>query len=72
MNVTATGASGSGFVTVYPCDGPLPLASNLNFVAGTSIANGAIVPLAADGTVCLFVGGASSAHLIVDVSGYFG
>ena len=72
LNVTADGASGSGFVTVHPCDGPLSRASNLNFVAGTSIANGAIVPLAADGTVCLFVGGAGSVHLIVDVSGYFG
>jgi len=72
LNVTVDGASGSGFVTVHPCDGPLPLASNLNFVAGASAANGSVVPLAADGTVCLFVGGSSPVHLIVDVGGYFG
>jgi hypothetical protein len=72
LNVTADRGSGSGFVTVHPCDGPRSIASNLNFVANASAANGAIVPLAADGTVCLFVGGAGSVHLIVDVTGYFG
>jgi len=72
LNVTVDGASGSGFVTVHPCDGPLPLASNLNFVAGVPAANGSVVPLAADGTVCLFVGGSSPVHLVVDVGGYFG
>ena len=34
LNVTVTGAQGSGFVTVFPCGEALPTASNLNFVAG--------------------------------------
>ena len=32
LNVTVTQPLGSGFVTVYPCGDPRPLASNLNFV----------------------------------------
>ena len=34
MNVTVTGTQGAGFLTLYPCDGSRPNASNLNFVAG--------------------------------------
>ena len=31
LNVTVTGAQGSGFITVFPCGEALPTASNLNF-----------------------------------------
>ncbi len=34
VNVTATEPGGDGFVTVWPCGQPRPLASTLNFVAG--------------------------------------
>jgi hypothetical protein len=71
LNITADGAPGPGFVTAYPCDSALPLASNVNFAANTSVPNAAITALAADGTVCLYVG-TNSVDLIVDVSGYFG
>jgi peptidoglycan hydrolase-like amidase len=64
---TTTGPHG-GFVTLYPC-GAVPDVSNLNFVAGDTVANAVIVPLADDGSVCASVFG--GAHLIMDVSGYF-
>ncbi|HEX2782211.1 MAG TPA: hypothetical protein VHN36_01400, partial [Ilumatobacteraceae bacterium] len=32
LNVTVDGPQLAGFVTVYPCDAPLPTASNLNYV----------------------------------------
>ncbi len=71
LNVTADGGQGQGFVTVYPCDSPQPVASNLNFVAGTPVANAAITQLSATGTVCLFVA-VNAVDLVADVSGYFG
>ncbi|MEP7046347.1 MAG: prenyltransferase/squalene oxidase repeat-containing protein, partial [Ilumatobacteraceae bacterium] len=71
LNVTAVGASGPGFVTVFPCDSTRPLASNLNFVDATATPNAVVARLSADGTVCLFVG-TNPVNLVADVSGYFG
>lgn len=70
VNVTATQTS-SGFLTVYPCsnsDDPPPVASSLNFVDDATVANAAIIPNTSAAT-CLYVEG--SAHLIVDVNGWF-
>ena len=69
MNVTAASTQGPGFVTVHPCDQPLPTASNLNFGAGQDGSNLVMTRLAADGTVCLFAD--NSTHLIADVAGHF-
>ena len=35
LNVTVTGALGSGYLTVYPCGETRPTSSNLNYEAGT-------------------------------------
>jgi hypothetical protein len=72
MNVTVVdGEAGNagGYVTVYPC-GTRPDSSNLNFVNGQTVPNAVIAPLSASGKVCFYVYG--KAHLLVDVSGYFG
>lgn len=68
LNVTVTEASGSGFVTVYPC-GNRALVSSVNFTAGTTVANGVITPLSSTGTVCFF--SSHPVHLIADVNGWF-
>jgi Repeat of unknown function (DUF5650) len=68
LNVTVASATGTGFITVYPCGTPLPNASNINYVAGSTIAGFVIAKLGAGGTVCLYADGAT--HLIADVSGY--
>ncbi len=70
LNVTVTGAQGSGFITVFPCGEPLPTASNLNFVAGDTVPNAVVVKLGAGGKVCLFAA-ESATHLIADTNGYF-
>ena len=70
LNVTATDGEGDGFVTVFPCDAPRPLASSVNFVAGTSVANAVVTGLSAAGTACLFVG-TNGVNLVADVSGFF-
>ena len=69
INVTVDQPSGPGFVTVFPCDGAPPLASNLNYGTGQVVANLATVAVPASGIVCLSTWAAT--HLVVDVSGYF-
>ena len=68
LNVTVTGSTAPGFVTVYPCGIPIPLASNLNFYVGTTVAIAILVKVGANGTVCLFNSGTT--HLVADVNGY--
>jgi hypothetical protein len=71
LNVTVTQTAnptiGGGYVTVYPC-GTRPDTSNLNFVAGETIANSVIAPVSATGDICFYVYG--TAHLLADISGY--
>jgi hypothetical protein len=69
LNVAVTGTTAAGFVTVYPCDAPRPLTSNLNHGARSTVSNAVIAPVAADGRVCFHA--ERSTHLVVDVSGWF-
>ena len=69
LNVTATEAEGPGYVTVFPCGEPRPLASSLNYVTGGTVANLVLAKIGADGKVCLYT--QLGTHLIVDVGGYF-
>ena len=69
LNVTVTEAQGGGFVTVFPCGSPRPTASTLNFVAGSTIPNGAIAKIGVNGKICLYANNAT--HLIADIAGYF-
>ncbi|MGD9997448.1 MAG: hypothetical protein AB7L17_16995 [Ilumatobacteraceae bacterium] len=69
LNVTVTEATEAGFVTVYPCGIAIPLASNLNFVAGQTIPNAVLSRVADDGTVCIFNN--QQTHVIADVMGYY-
>jgi hypothetical protein len=71
MNLTATNATGPGYVTAWPCDQPAPEASSLNYAGGEpGVPNHAIVPVAPDGTVCIATG-VHPADVIVDVDGWF-
>lgn len=69
LNLTLTETSRQVFATLYPCDEPRPLASNINATAGATIANSAITKLAADGSVCIYTH--AGTHLVADVSGWF-
>ena len=71
MNVTAVDPAADGFATVYPCDAAArPTASNLNYVAGQTVANAVTVKLSAAGTVCIFT--QSTAHVVADVNAWYG
>ncbi len=68
LNVTVTEPESAGFVTVYPCDQPRPLASSVNFAPGATVANAVMTKLSTNGGICLF--SSASAHLVVDVNGF--
>ena len=69
LNVTITEAQAPGFVTVYPCGGARPTASNLNYKAGSTVANAVVAKVGSNGQVCVF--NQSATHLVIDVNGYF-
>lgn len=71
-NVTVTGPTSGGFLSVYPAGSPVPTASTINFAAGQTRANNAILTLGPSGDVTAASGQVSgTVHLILDVSGYF-
>jgi hypothetical protein len=69
-NITATQAAADGFLTAYPCASGLPVASNLNSVAGRDVANFVLVEADPAGHVCVFSSAAT--HVIVDIVGSMG
>jgi hypothetical protein len=69
LNVTVTGTTTSGYLIVYQKGIARPLASNLNWVAGQTVANLVEVPLSADGQVTVFNSQGSS-NVIFDVTGF--
>ncbi|HEX9286445.1 MAG TPA: hypothetical protein VF999_04165 [Thermoanaerobaculia bacterium] len=73
VNLTVTQPSSGGHITAFPAGGGAPSTSTVNFSAGQTRANNAVLPLGATGGISvssvLSAGGA--VHLIVDVNGYF-
>ena len=69
LNVTVTGSTDPGVLTVYPAD-PRPLASNLNWQWGETIPNLVIVPVV-NGTVKFFNNSPGTVHVVADLAGYF-
>jgi glycosyl hydrolase family 44 len=74
VNLTVTSPTQGGDLRAFPAGGVAPLASALNFAAGQTRTNNAIVPVTADANGALTVHldmGAGTAQLIVDLFGYF-
>jgi streptogramin lyase len=69
-NVTATGATAGSFLSVWPSGVDQPTASNLNFAAGETIPNLAIVKIGGNGAI-RFANAVGAVDVIVDVLGYF-
>lgn len=68
-NVTAVDPGAAGFLTAYPCSAARPLASSGNYTAGVSRGAQAVVPLAADGSLCVY--SSAAADVVVDLQGAF-
>jgi hypothetical protein len=70
LNVTVTGPSAGGYLTVYPDGATQPVASNLNFSAGQVVANQVTVALI-DGKIDFFNGSPGTVNLVADLNGYY-
>ncbi|MEP7203194.1 MAG: peroxidase family protein [Ilumatobacteraceae bacterium] len=68
LNVTATNPVAAGWLNVYGC-GAMPFASNVNFVAGQTVANSVLSPVDVDGAIC--ISSNVSTDVVVDINGYF-
>jgi PKD repeat protein len=70
LNVTVTNPATGGDVVAYADGAERPEVSNVNFVAGQTVANLTIVQVGADGDVDLSVVG-GPVDLVADATGYF-
>jgi hypothetical protein len=73
VNLTVTQPSAGGHLTLFPTDVETPLASSINFAAGQTRANNAVLRLAFDGSGGIKVqnGSGGTVDFILDVNGYF-
>jgi hypothetical protein len=73
LNATAVAPAAAGNLRFFPGDGTAPNASTLNFTAGQTRANDAVVMLASSGsgTIALKSSSTAAVHVVIDVNGYF-
>ncbi|MFN8022551.1 MAG: hypothetical protein U0Q03_13575 [Acidimicrobiales bacterium] len=70
VQLTATDGTASGYVSLVPDAAHLGRSSTLNIdTPGETIANSAIVPIGADGSIVMYT--MSPTHLIVDLAGWW-
>ena len=67
--LTITGATGASFATAYPC-GTVPPTSTTNVLQGQDRGSPALVGLDTTGGLCLYT--EQAAHLVLDITGWFG
>ena len=72
VNITVTGPTAAGYLTLFADGTSRPVVSALNFSALQTRANNAVLPLGSSGALRIFLGQATgTAHVILDVNGYF-
>jgi len=73
LNVAATQSTAQGNVALFPADQPPPTVSSINYLAGQTRANNAVVSLDPSGALAALVRQptGTTVHLIIDVNGYF-
>lgn len=70
LNVTAVGPSALSHITVWPAGQAVPVASNLNVVAGQTVPNLVMVKLGDQGRVSIR-NNSGTTHLVADVVGWY-
>ena len=71
MNVVAINPTAASYLTIFPADQPLPLASSLNWVAGQApTPNAVTVAVSADGQISFYNNG-GTVDLAADIVGYY-
>ena len=71
LNVTVTRSTSNGYLTVFPGDIPRPMVSNLNFRAGETLANFAVVSLGESGSIAV-ANSSGLVHVAIDIAGWIG
>jgi hypothetical protein len=72
LNITVTNTGATGYVGTSPDGDGTPTATAVSFVYGQTVADSALVQVANDGYVDIYLeGGSGAADLVADVSGYF-
>ena len=74
LNVTVSGSTAAGKITVYPAGVTKPSAEHLNFASAAVVSNQVVVPLgtgANAGKIVLHNSATSTAQLVVHVVGYY-
>ncbi len=70
LNVTVTSTTSNGYLTAFPDGEARPVASDLNWTAGNTVANCVVVKLGTGGRVDLY-NSSGSTDVIVDVVGWY-
>lgn len=71
LNLTATASTSTGYLTAYASGSARPAVSTLNFGAGQTTPNLAVVRVGADGRVVVHNGSSGHTDVVADVSGYY-
>ena len=70
-NVTVVGAPSGGYLSIYP-DGEIrPSISNLNFTAGETASNMAVITVATDGKIDIYSSAKGATNIVIDVLGWY-
>ncbi len=73
MNIVTVTPANGGYLTVWPSGTSRPLAATMNFAAtDVALGNGAIMGVSANSQdLSVYNGSNGTAHIVIDVSGYF-
>lgn len=71
VNLSVVAPSRSGELRAWPTGGPLPVATAISYSANRTRTNNAILPLAAGSLSLRAVQSSGTAHVVLDVVGYF-
>ena len=74
LNITVVAPTAPGYLTAAPAGAEMPYVSNVNWAAGDTNPNMAVIPLGVDGSIDIEVsmqlGGSGTADVLVDVLGW--
>jgi hypothetical protein len=68
--ITVVDGATPGFLSAFPCGGRVPVVANVNWAPREIVAGAAFVPVAADGTFCVYTN--NPVDVVVDLTGIFG
>lgn len=69
LNVTAVDAEAPGYLTAFPSDEAVPLASNVNYFSANAVPNLVVAKVGTDGAIKVF--SSAKSNVVVDLFGYF-